>query len=85
MIYAPKCICVLSRFPFYSIFREWLYELYRKIFFSKLTIPIEQYIINFVMEVPVPPPRNFKIKFKVGDKWLILSRPPKESFHFIDV
>jgi hypothetical protein len=85
-VYAPKCICVLSHWPFYSAFREWLIEIHRKVFHSKLSIPIEHYIINFVMQVPLPPPKNnFKIKFCIGDKWITLSRPPLTSLPLADV
>lgn len=29
-IFAPKCICILSHWPFYSAYREWTRDLFRK-------------------------------------------------------
>ncbi len=83
--YAPKCICLLSRWPYYSVYREWLYEIYRKAVNFKLTIPLENYISNFVMEVPLPPPRNIKVKFSIGEKWAMINRPPPSSLPLADV
>lgn len=72
--------------PFLFMFREWLNELYRKVFISRSNIPIDSYIVHFVCEVPLPPAtKQMKIKFHVGDKVLNITRPPKNSFPLLDV
>ena len=68
------------------IFREWLNELYRKVFISKSNISIENYISHFVCEVPVPPAtKQLKVKFHIGDKILSISRPSQNGFPLSDV
>ncbi|CAM9708738.1 unnamed protein product, partial [Scytosiphon promiscuus] len=48
-VYAPKCLCLLSTWPHFGPFREWLLNLYR-ISLSPFQIPLERYISNFVLE-----------------------------------
>lgn len=85
VIYTPKCICVLSHYPFYSVFREWLTEIHKKVFLFPSELSIESYIINFIMEIPLPPPRNIKIKFSIGDKQKFITRPTIDGFALTDV
>jgi hypothetical protein len=37
------------------------------------------------MEIPLPPPRNIKVKFSIGDKWTTISRPSANTFPLADV
>jgi hypothetical protein len=59
--------------------------MYKKTVTTKLTIPLENYIINFVMEVPLPPPRNIKVKLSIGEKWTTISRTSPTIFPTVDV
>jgi len=54
-IYAPKCICIISRFPFYRALRRFLRQLYR-ISLSASPAPLERYISYLVTFLPVPKP-----------------------------
>ncbi|RHY31237.1 hypothetical protein DYB32_007787 [Aphanomyces invadans] len=46
-VYSPKCLVVLSQYPFYSTFRMFL---------QQAPLPLERYVANFTAEIPVPPP-----------------------------
>ncbi len=50
-VYAPKCLCLLSFWPHFKQYREWLTGLYR-ISLSHTFTPLERYICNFMLEVP---------------------------------
>ena len=54
-IYAPKCICIISRFPFYRALRRFLRQLYR-LSLSAAPAPLERYISYLVTFIPVPKP-----------------------------
>ena len=47
VLYAPKALVLLSHYPFFHLFKEYLECLYR-ISLSLNYIPLERYIINFV-------------------------------------
>ncbi len=50
-VYAPICLCLLSCWPYFQQYREWLTGLYR-LSLSNTSIPLERYICNFMLEVP---------------------------------
>ncbi|KAJ8718534.1 hypothetical protein PYW08_002771 [Mythimna loreyi] len=57
-VYAIKCICLLSRWPFSDTFEKWLlYILEMSWSKEPLNIPIERYITHLIEEVPFPEPR----------------------------
>eukprot|EP00953_Heterococcus_sp_UTEX-ZZ885_P005663 3519-Heterococcus_DN1.PRE.1 len=53
-LYCPKALLLLSHYPFYNVYSQFLQQLYR-ISLSEAPVPIERYISNFVCEVPLPP------------------------------
>uniref|UniRef100_A0A7S2RHS4 UDENN domain-containing protein n=1 Tax=Mucochytrium quahogii TaxID=96639 RepID=A0A7S2RHS4_9STRA len=73
--YVPKCLCILSHWPFRSQYRTFLTQLYR-LSISPVTVPLERIISNFVCEVPVPPPGKVRILHNIGDAELVFTRPP---------
>eukprot|EP01083_Nonionella_stella_P232908 821102_1 len=72
-IYSPKCIIILSQWPFIIQFLQFLKVLYR-ISRSEAPLPIERYISHFVKEVPVPPAGKVQVQCSVGDQVLIFRR-----------
>jgi hypothetical protein len=53
-----RCICLLSRFPFFEAFRKFLLSLYRLTVSGAQNIPIERYITHFMHQVPFPTPQK---------------------------
>lgn len=58
-IFAPKTICVISRFPIYGVLRRFLRHLYA-ISLSWSGVPLERYISMFVSCIPMPPPGGWR-------------------------
>jgi hypothetical protein len=53
-LWVPKCLCIISRWPFLDCFREILKHIYN-LSISTERIPIERFVCNFMLEVPFPP------------------------------
>eukprot|EP00743_Colponemidia_sp_Colp-15_P005741 GILK01006171.1.p1 GENE.GILK01006171.1~~GILK01006171.1.p1 ORF type:complete len:1268 (-),score=219.43 GILK01006171.1:106-3909(-) len=82
-IYCPKCICVLSHYPFLDGLKEFLKQMYR-IHLSPSTIPIERYICNFMNEVPLPDQGHACVQYDIGHSVIAFWRPPPNSPSFVD-
>jgi hypothetical protein len=54
-LFAPKCLCIITHWPFYRGLRSFLQQIYR-ISLSPAAVPIERYIAYFTHYVPLPPP-----------------------------
>ncbi|GAM18632.1 hypothetical protein SAMD00019534_018070 [Acytostelium subglobosum LB1] len=85
-VYAPKCICILSHYPFYGYFRVCLNDIYQKVFFSPAAstslssnsnaLPIERTIYNIVQEVALPVQGVNSVVHTVNNTTITLRRPP---------
>ena len=60
-LYIPKCLCLLSHWPFVSSFKKFLCHLYR-LSLTPCTIPIERYVCNFLGIL-----RNFNLSVLVTE------------------
>ena len=70
--FIPKCICVISVYPYINIHQQILYSLYQSVTFSSFQIPIEKIIENLIIEVPVPPRGLYTIEYLLFNKKLEL-------------
>jgi len=73
-LFAPKCLCVLSRWCFPEPTREWLAALYRS-HTQPSMVPLERAIANFILEVPLPLP-GMAVQCQLLDQPFTFSRPP---------
>ena len=48
-LYAPRCLCIISQWPFVQEFRQYLCHIYR-LSLTPCSIPIERFICNFIGE-----------------------------------
>lgn len=71
----PKCLCIISTWPFIENFKKILCQLYR-ISLSPSMLPLERYICNFLDDVPAPPPGRVAIDFYMGDLAVSFRCPP---------
>jgi len=76
--HVPKCLCILSHWPFRDQFLAFLLQIYR-ISISSSSLPLERFISNFVSEVPLPPPGLVRVQYHIGDTELEFSRPPANN------
>lgn len=73
--FIPRCLCILSHWPFVSSFKKFLCHLYR-LSLSPCNIPLERYISNFLNDVPAPPPGKVEVTYLIGPESVIFRRPP---------
>lgn len=71
-----KCICLLSRWPFFGAFKDFLHFLYRLSADNVNPLPIEKHISHFMHNVPFPSPQRPRILVQLSAKEsLMLSQP----------
>lgn len=76
LVFLPKCLCLVSHWRFFDLFRESLLQLYR-ITLVEAPLPVERYIANLVSEVPLPPQGKIRVEFGFTSMRLIrIERPP---------
>lgn len=74
-LYLPKCLCLVSRWPFVASFKQFLCGLYR-ISLAPTPIPIERIVCNFLDDVPAPPAGRVDITYYLGEQALNFRCPP---------
>ncbi len=74
--FRPKCICILSAYPYLVAFREYLTQLERLTKSGEMTVPVERYIANFCSEVAAPPPGSFEVQVTIADSVIKFWSPP---------
>lgn len=75
-VYLPKCLVILSSYPYLMAFREYLTQLNRLSKMGEMTLPLERYIINFCSEIPAPPPGSFEVQTTILDSVIKFWSPP---------
>lgn len=84
VVYVPKALVVLSHYPFFSLYRQFLESLYH-ISLSPSLLPLERYVINFFSETPLPPPGQVEVNFAVNPQKVVqLTRPRRNQLPMID-
>eukprot|EP01033_Poteriospumella_lacustris_P008393 gene8393-6058_t len=83
VLYLPKALTLLSHYPFHTLFQTYLARLYH-ISLSTAPLPLERYILNFVQEVPLPPPGRVEVICSLPGCILSLSRPPPNQLPMVD-
>ncbi|XP_061131161.1 DENN domain-containing protein 4C isoform X2 [Syngnathus typhle] len=73
---ANKCICLLSRWPFFESFRKFLMFLYKLSVSGPQPLPMEKHIAHFMHSVSFPSPQRPRILVQLSaHDTLILSQP----------
>jgi len=75
-VFLPKCLVLLSTYPYLMVFREYLTQLNRLSKLGEMTLPIERYICNFCSEIPAPPPGSFEVQTTILDSVIRIWSPP---------
>lgn len=75
-VFVPKCLVILSTYPYLIAFREYLTQLNRLSKSGEMTLPIERYIVNFCAEIPAPPPGSFEVQTTILDSVIKFWSPP---------
>lgn len=75
-VFLPKCVVLLSTYPYLMAFREYLTQLNRLSKIGEMTLPIERYITNICQEIPAPPPGSFEVQTTILDSIIKIWSPP---------
>mmetsp|Transcript_20122 Transcript_20122/g.47221 ORF Transcript_20122/g.47221 Transcript_20122/m.47221 type:complete len:1185 (-) Transcript_20122:1521-5075(-) len=75
-VFLPKCVVLLSTYPYLMAFREYLTQLNRLSKLGEMTLPIERYITNICLEIPAPPPGSFEVQTTILDSIIKIWSPP---------
>jgi len=75
-VYLPKCIVLISAYPYLAAFREFLVQLHRMSKMGEMPLPLERYIVNFCAEIPAPPPGSFEVQTTILDSVIKIWSPP---------
>ena len=75
-VYLPKCVLLLSMYPYLIAFREFLTQVNRLSKMGEMTLPLERYIMNFCAEIPAPPPGSFEVQTTILDSVIRIWSPP---------
>ena len=78
-LYLPRCICVISNWPFVISFKKFLCAIYQIILHKTNNIqqiPIERYICNFIDDVPAPPWGRLDVIYYINDEIINFRCPP---------
>ena len=66
-VFIPKCICLVSIYPFIKLYQKFLEIIYDYIKNNR-EIPIEKILISLIIEVPVPPKGLYSIVYTLFNK-----------------
>ena len=77
-VFLPKCLVLLSMYPYLAAFREFLVQLHHlaKGEGDVMRLPLERYIANFCSEIPAPPPGSFEVQTTILDSVIKIWSPP---------
>jgi hypothetical protein len=84
-VYCPKALVLLSHHSVFSTMRVTLAQILRLSLSPSLPLPLERYIEHTIQDVPLPPRGYTSVGFTLGDKHIITSRPPLNTFPMLDV
>jgi hypothetical protein len=74
-LYAAKCICIISQYPFNRAFSKVLHTLYDMVEKTDLLgINLESHLYNLIYDIPLPP-LGSNLKFHIGCKAIHLHLP----------
>ena len=86
VLYAPRAIAVISHYPFYNLFREYLAQCYH-VSMSSSPLPLERFVANLITETPLPPMGVTEVQWictGYHNRRLSIARPPPNQLPMVD-
>lgn len=86
-LFTPSVLILVSHHPLYSAMRTTLTQLLRLAMAppGSLPLPLERYVAHCVFDVPLPPLGVSSVGFTLGDRHIIVARPPPNELPTQDV
>jgi hypothetical protein len=83
-LYRPTSLCIISHWPFYSQFAQFLVQL-NNMTVCGSSVPVERWVQHFVTSVPLPPPGKISVLYKTSAFTINFVRPTVNSLPLADV
>ena len=71
--YIPKCICLISLYPYIFELSIIIKSIYKYSRLDKVEIPLEKIINNLILEVPIPPRGLYSVEYPIFSDTLLLT------------
>ena len=83
--YIPKCICLISLYPFINELSKIIKIIYQYSLGEKQNHPLEKIINNLLIEVPTPPKGIYFIEYFLINEKILLKATPRNDFHVLNI
>lgn len=84
-MYAPKCICLVSVYPFCNEMMKILKAIYKFSTTSRLKKPLEKLIENLVIEVPVPPRGLYTVNYQLSNENICFNQTKMNELPYVSI
>lgn len=84
-IYAPKCICLVSLYPFCNELMKILRAIYKFSCTTRLKKPVEKIIENLTLEVPLPPRGVYVVNYHLSHEVLNLCQTKMNELPYVSI
>ena len=81
--YIPKCLCLLSLYPFITELTKIIKKIYKYSKLENVEIPLEKIINNLILEVPIPPRGLYSIEYQILDETILLRNSKLNELFYI--
>lgn len=83
--YIPKCICLISLYPYINEISKIIKSIYEYSLVGKQQIPLEKIINNLLIEVPTPPRGIYYIEYSLINEKIILKGNPMNDLNILNI
>ena len=83
--YIPKCICLVSLFPYINELSKIIKIIYQYSLVEKQICPLEKIINNLLVEVPVPPKGIYYVEYSLINESIILKASQMNELHTLNI
>ena len=83
--YIPKCICLISLYPYINELSKIIKSIYQYSLVEKQILPLEKIINNLLVEVPTPPKGLYYIEYSLINESIILKSNQMNELHTLNI
>ena len=83
--YIPKCICLISLYPYINELSKIIKIIYRYSLVQKQIYPLEKIINNLLIEVPTPPKGIYCVEYSLINERIILKSNQMNELHTLNI
>ena len=83
--YIPKCICLISLYPFINELSKIINIIYQYSLVEKQIYPLEKIINNLLIEVPTPPKGIYSVEYSLINEIILLQATKRNDLHVLSI